>query len=150
MPTSAPQDPSGYAISSSSISLSWSPPPVLETHGIIREYRINITEQETGTRMTYTSYSTSIDVSLLHPYYTYHWIVTAFTIGDGPYTTFNSVRTLQDGKCTMWATYVFQVVMYCVALCAVPLKYSFSFDTQFQVVHLSISLLKKSSPGVLH
>ena len=61
VPTSAPTDTSGRALSSNSIYLSWDLPPPLERHGIIREYHINLTEQETGIFMTYTSSSMSIE-----------------------------------------------------------------------------------------
>ena len=98
VPTSAPTTPSGYALSSSSIYLSWDIPPALEIHGIIREYHINLTEQETGTLTTYTTSTTALEIALLHPHYNYTWTVTAVTIGEGPYTTSNNVTTLQDGK----------------------------------------------------
>ena len=100
VPTSAPVSPSGYALGASSIYLSWDPPPQLERHGIIREYRVNLTEQETGELTTYRTSSEFIEVALLHPFYTYTWIVTAVTIDEGPYTVFNNVTTYQDGKLT--------------------------------------------------
>ena len=99
VPTSAPQVPSGVATSSRSIVLSWDPPPVLERHGIIREYQINLTELETGTELTYNSSDTTFEVSLLHPSYTYNWTVAAVTVGVGPYTAESTVVTLPDGKC---------------------------------------------------
>ena len=70
----------------------------MEINGIIREYHINLTGVETGTLTTYISSTTSIEITQLHPYYTYVWVVTAITIGEGPYTTSNNVTTLQDGK----------------------------------------------------
>ena len=98
VPTSAPTFPSGYALSSSSIYLSWNPPPQLERHGIIREYRINLTEQETGTLTVYTTASESIEIALLQPFYTYIWTVTAVTIGEGPYSATYNVTTDEDGE----------------------------------------------------
>ena len=98
VPTSAPITPSGYALSARSIYLSWNLPPILERHGIIREYHINLTEQETGTLTTYTTSTTALEIALLHPYYNYTWTVTAVTVGEGPYTTSNNITTFQDGK----------------------------------------------------
>ena len=98
VPTSPPEDPHGYAISSSTIILSWEPPPLLETHGIIREYHVNLTEEATELVTTHTSSGTSIEVSLLHPFYIYSWVVAAVTIGKGPYTLPIQVTTLEDGK----------------------------------------------------
>ena len=71
---------------------------MFERHGIIQEYHINLTEQETETLTTYTSTETSIEISRLHPFYNYTWIVTAVTIGEGPYTASDTVMTLEDGK----------------------------------------------------
>ena len=98
VPTSAPQDPRGHAVSSNAIILSWDPPPILERNGIIRDYRINLTEETTEIVMTYISSGNSIEVSLLHPFYNYSWIVSAVTIGEGPYTEPSWVTTLEDGK----------------------------------------------------
>ena len=71
---------------------------MLETHGIIREYHVNLTEEATEVVTTYTSSVTSIEVSLLHPFYIYSWVVAAVTIGEGPYTQPIQVTTLEDGK----------------------------------------------------
>ena len=77
--------------------LSWDPPPVLVTHGIIREYHINFTEEATDIIMTYISLGTFVEVSQLHPFYNYSWVVTAVTIGEGPFTEPSWVTTLEDG-----------------------------------------------------
>ena len=101
-PSNSPQDPTGVALNSRTISLSWSPPPVENQNGIIREYRVNITELETERSWQLVSTSTSIDVLSLHPYYTYEWIVAAVTVDEGPYTQTSILRTPEDGKlCTM-------------------------------------------------
>ena len=41
---------------------------------------------------------TFIEISRLHPFYNYTWIVTAVTIGEGPYTASDTVMTHEDGK----------------------------------------------------
>ena len=87
-------------LSSTSISLSWSPPPLDDQNGIIREYRISITEDETGDVMSLTSSSTSVTVTSLHPYYTYRCSVSAYTVDIGPATSESTVRTLEDGNPT--------------------------------------------------
>ena len=98
VPTSPPQEPHGHAVSSNTIILSWDPPPILERNGIIREYHINLTEEATEIVLTYISLGNSIEVSLLHPFYSYSWIVSAVTIDEGPYTEPSWVTTLEDGK----------------------------------------------------
>lgn len=62
------------------------------------EYRINITEVDTGNVLSLVSYSTSITVQFLHPFYTYASIVSAVTIDEGPYSELFMVTTPEDGK----------------------------------------------------
>ena len=96
-PGSHPLNSTGYALNSTHIFLDWSPP--LEANGIIREYRINVTEGETNTlqRLTTDNGTTEIVVGPLHPFYTYHCTILAFTVEGGPNTTVISIRTQQDG-----------------------------------------------------
>ena len=85
-------------MSSTIITLFWDPPPADAQNGIITQYRINITEVETGRFFTLFSTTTSVNVTTLHPYYTYNCVIAAATmIGVGPYTSVITVVTLQDG-----------------------------------------------------
>ncbi len=61
------------------------------------EYRINITEVDTGNVLSLVSYSTSITIEFLHPYYTYTSIVSAVTVDEGPYSEVFTITTPQDG-----------------------------------------------------
>ena len=88
-------------MNSRAISLSWSPPPASGTNGVIREYRINVTEVETQRVFTLTSTTTSIAIQSLHPYYTYSCVVSAYTVGYGPYTTVFNITTPEDGECEL-------------------------------------------------
>ena len=97
VPTSSPQNLFGFASDSQTLSLSWDLPPPREQNGVIRGYKINITEVETRATWQVTSNTSSVTVPMLHPYYTYEWRVSAFTIGDGPYTEASTVMTLEDG-----------------------------------------------------
>ena len=84
VPTAAPQHARGSAITSTSIFLSWSPPPLSDQNGLI-EYSIYVDEVDTDTRMQYTSATTTTTINSLHPYYTYRCSVAAYTIvGEGP------------------------------------------------------------------
>ena len=95
-PALSPTNLTGSALDSTTIQLYWTQanPP---HHGIIREYRVNITEFETGNVIQQVSLTTSLVVSNLHPDYTYYWIVTAFTVAEGPYSGSSSVTTPEDG-----------------------------------------------------
>lgn len=99
-------------ISSTSVTLRWSPPPVNQQNGIIREYRIIVTEIRTATTILLNSSSTSVVVQSLHPHYEYACAVSAFTIGSGPYSEVLNVTTAEDGMLhlilSMWQQISFQ------------------------------------------
>lgn len=96
-PDSPPQDVRLTPVSSTSIRLSWSPPPTSDQNGVITEYRITITEVVTGRVIRLTSTTTSITALNLHPFYAYQCIVSAFTIGLGPYSQVFNITTPEDG-----------------------------------------------------
>ena len=95
-PSSAPQNLTVTALSPNSISLDWSPPPPHSQNGVIQEYRVNVTEMETGTEFNFTTTATSLTVPFLHPYYTYKCVICTYTIATGPYTEV-TVMTPEDG-----------------------------------------------------
>ena len=94
-------NPSSSSLSSTSITLFWSPPPMEHWNGIIRSYIINLIEHETNATYSYTSFATgptlTMTINSLHPYYTYQFTITAVTIGPGPPTHAFTVQTLPDG-----------------------------------------------------
>ena len=67
---------------------------------MIREYRINVTEIETGDLRQFTTPPDvrELVVGPLHPYYSYRSTIVAFTIEVGPYSTAITVRTEEDGE----------------------------------------------------
>ena len=92
----APSNLTGFAQDSTTIHLGWAIPDGRH-NGIIREYRLNVTEIDTGRVFQLVSATTTLVVSNFHPDYTYEWIVTAFTVEEGPYSASSRVTTLQDG-----------------------------------------------------
>ena len=82
----------GNAVNSTTVQLQWEPPAVADQNGVIRSYRINISVAETGSVFQLTSETTALNISGLHPYYTYNLTVAAVTIGPGP---FGAVLTIQ-------------------------------------------------------
>ena len=82
----------GNAVNSTTIQLQWEPPAVADQNGVIRNYCINISVAETGSVFQLTSETTALNISGLHPYYTYNLTVAAVTIGPGP---FGAVLTIQ-------------------------------------------------------
>ena len=88
------------SLNSTHIYLTWEPPPPSQVNGIIREYRLNVTEDVTGTVLQYTTTPTDrqITVGPLHPYYIYHCFAAAVTVGLGPYTSSFTLQTEEDGE----------------------------------------------------
>lgn len=98
VPDMSPANLTGRAQDSTTISLSWNQPGG-HHNGIIREYRLNITELETGQVFLHNaSAATSLVIGNLHPDYTYQWSVAAYTVGEGPYSYSHALTTFEDGK----------------------------------------------------
>lgn len=97
VPDMSPSNLTGMAQDPATILLSWDQ-PAGRHNGIIQEYRLNITEVETGRVFHNVSAITSLVINNLHPDYTYEWTVTAFTVGEGPYSYSYRVTTFEDGK----------------------------------------------------
>lgn len=97
-PSSAPENVSVTAVSSTSIQINWTPPPPANRNGIIAEYRINVIEVDTGRQQDHVSFATSFVVQSLHPYYTYRFSVSAHTVETGPYSVVETFQTPEDSK----------------------------------------------------
>lgn len=83
---------------STSLTLSWNPPPFEDTNGRIQHYIVVVTELDTNTTLPpMTSTSTQITISSLHPHYVYQCIVAAYTVGIGPYTHPITIQLNQEG-----------------------------------------------------
>jgi len=96
-PTSAPQGLEVTAIDSRTVFLSWAPPPLEQQNGNIREYRVNISERETGKRFHLVTTAASVTVPTLHPFYTYNCTVVAFTVEEGPRSVEVTITMPEDG-----------------------------------------------------
>ena len=84
-------------MNSTTIQLHWEPPPLVDRNGMIRSYIVNISVAETGTSFQLTSETTTLNISNLHPFYTYTLTVAAVTIGPGPYGLVFTVQMPEDG-----------------------------------------------------
>ena len=96
-PESPPEDVVLSPVSSTSILISWSPPPAELQNGVITQYRIYVTEVDTGDEFMYSTQTTSIAVQFLHPFYTYECVVSTYTVAEGPYSVVLNVTTPEDG-----------------------------------------------------
>ena len=89
------------------VALSWDDVEPSQRNGMIRYYLIYVTpvESSSATVETVTSYSTSHNLTALHPYTTYYITVAAFTIALGSNSSILSVRTDTARKLTTSACY---------------------------------------------
>ena len=85
-------------MTSRSISLTWDPPTAASQNGIIRTYIINVAVQQSKENIHLMSNSTQINLELLHPYYTYSFVISAVTIGPGPPSSAYNVITDEEGN----------------------------------------------------
>lgn len=97
-PDSPPQHPNAIALSSTSIHITWDPPLLQDHNGVIREYRINVTEATTGIITEHVINQTQLVVTGLKPFHVYYCSIVAVTVDEGPYTVSVSVLTQEDGK----------------------------------------------------
>lgn len=79
-------------------SLEWNPPPEEAHNGIIRSYRLDVTELATGRYFTRHTSELNYAFLHLHPYYTYVFTVAAVTVSPGAPTEIVSITTLEMGK----------------------------------------------------
>ena len=112
-------------IDSRTLLLAWEPPAEEEQNGIIREYFINISAAETSDEFQYQATNTTVIVEDLHPHYTYSLVISAVTIGPGPYSEAYTIQMPEDGKalsCCILSTYfvlcLLQYIMSFICLCS--------------------------------
>ena len=97
-PSAAPENVLVVAENSTTLSLSWQPPPSGSINGIIQHYIINITEVNTGTTFQLETNNLYVTVQNLHPYYQYRCTVAAETVGLGPFSITVTINMPEDGK----------------------------------------------------
>jgi len=61
------------AINSTTIQLSWQPPPSDELNGVLELYTVTLIEIPSGTMMTYNTTSSDITIGSLQPCSSYTW-----------------------------------------------------------------------------
>ncbi len=99
-PSASPTNVTVVSVTATTIHLSWEHPPEDTHHGVIRGYRLNITELETGQEFRSTVMETETVLDSLHPFYTYKITIVAFTVEEGSNYTTVYVETDEAGKQT--------------------------------------------------
>ncbi len=96
-PSASPTNIIGTALSPESIRFTWEPPLVPFQNGLIRSYKIMMTENQTGITTQHSTSLTQITLTSLHAYYLYEFVVTAVTVSPGPMSHSVTVQTPPDG-----------------------------------------------------
>ena len=81
-----PNNVTATDVTAFSLILRWNPPPSEHQNGIIREYLINVTEEDSGRELQIRSLTTDLRVQFLHPHYTYKFTVATWTTAVGPFS----------------------------------------------------------------
>ena len=97
VPSGTPGSIQAQPIGSRSLFLAWEPPLAEVQNGIIREYFINISVADTGGKFQHRATNTTLIIEDLHPHYTYSLIISAVTIGPGPYSEAYTIQMPEDG-----------------------------------------------------
>ena len=97
-PSAPPQNLRHIAITATSVTLNWQPPPEEDRNGLIRLYYVFVTEPESGRSFTLNSTTISYSVHNLHPFYTYNFSVAAVTVAAGPISDNITLQTSEAGE----------------------------------------------------
>ena len=97
VPSAPVQSLSGVNSSSTSLTISWQPPPADDQNGIIRAYNVSygLPAQESSSYTTESTPNEMIELTGLEKFTEYLVIVNAFTVGPGPSASV-TVRTDSD------------------------------------------------------
>ena len=101
-PSASPGNVTIANITAFSLLLRWNPPPTEYQNGIIREYLVNVTEENTERKFQIltTSPTAELQLQFLHPHYTYILKVAAITNTVGPFSY--SVQAVTSNACELF------------------------------------------------
>ena len=100
-PGGPPESVGVQPLDSTSLVVSWEPPQLELRNGVIQRYTIRITELETGAVTTLYTEETTVNVTSLHPFYTYSCSVAAETTVLGPFSYPVEIQLPESG---MWSS----------------------------------------------
>ena len=95
VPSGPPNNAEVTVTSSTTATVQWLEPYLEVQNGVIQHYRIIVVDPD-NVQQILTSSSLSIQLTNLHPYYSYSCSVQAVTIGNGPNVTV-TFTTFEDG-----------------------------------------------------
>ena len=99
VPSASPINLLASVLMSTSVLLTWDPPPLSDRNGIITEYNIIFIEVGSSNVQLFTTTTNKLNVSMLSPYTLYNFALSANTsVGMGPLSNYTTFHTLQDSK----------------------------------------------------
>ena len=101
VPSGPVQSLSGVNSSSTSLTISWQPPPADDQNGIIRAYNVSygLPTQEPSSYTTQSTPNEMIELAGLEKFTEYLVIVNAFTVGPGP---LQNITVQTDSDCEFY------------------------------------------------
>ena len=97
VPSSPPVNVSLADVTSTSLTIKWNPPPDDEHNGIIQYYLLSVEEIPSNITLSLNTSELSISLTNLHPDYEYEFIISAVTVGPGPFFS-SSFKLPEDGQ----------------------------------------------------
>ena len=98
-PGGPPESVNALPLDPTSLTISWGPPQLELRNGIIQQYRVMVTEVETGVVTTLYTEATTVNLTSLHPYYTYSCTIAAETSALGPFSYPVQIQLPESGMC---------------------------------------------------
>ena len=100
VPSGAPLDIKGIATDSTSLEISWNPPPLEHQNGFIKHYTLKYREK--GQRAKFVTVDGSKKSFVLHrlkKFTAYNvWVSASTKMGEGPYSERKTFTTAEDGE----------------------------------------------------
>lgn len=96
-PGGPPESVVAQPLSPTALAITWEPPSVEVRNGIVQRYTVEIREVETGMVTTLSTEATALNLTSLHPYYTYSCTIAAETSAVGPYSYPVQVQLPESG-----------------------------------------------------
>lgn len=103
-PSASPTNLILTSVTSTTVTMSWEPPPPDLQNGIIRKYTVKVANCRTGNVFLLNTTKPETQVGMLHPYYhycLYSFAVSAVTVEPGPFSDNVTVRDAPTGFPTM-------------------------------------------------
>ena len=100
VPTGAPEGLTVIALNSSTVQVSWEPPPLYTQNGPIGGYILSVTGISSDENFEIFSHQgpNVLIISYLHPFYTYTYTIAAIGTGVGPFSPALSLQMPEEGN----------------------------------------------------